>query len=176
MKKILLLLVLHIAFVNAFSQSLNFQENFEKGVFTNAWKITNGKWYVANLADKGITPPDGGNNYALASGGNGEITLDLKAHHDDLEIPLQLSFTYWVHSDGSTGQVSLVFLNDRGETISTIQFDALQQKNNWELFSQEYKAPTGTAVIRLKLGEISAAGKNTVYFKSFCGPCRRRGA
>lgn len=159
MKNIILLLSLHFIFTNAFSQSLNFQENFKKGVYNNAWKITSGKWYVANLADKRITPPVGENNFALASGGNGEITVDMATQKDDLEIPLQLSFTYWVHSKGSTGLVSVVFLDERGETLSTIAFDALQQKDNWEIFTQEFKAPMGTAVIRLKFGEIAVADK-----------------
>jgi hypothetical protein len=174
MKKIILLVSLHFVFTNAFSQSLNIQENFETGVLNKAWKITSGKWYVANLKEKGIRPPAGENDFALASGGNGEITIDMLAEKNDPEIPRELSFFYWVHSKGSTGLASIVFLNDRNETLSFIQFETLQPKDNWELFNQHFKAPIGTAVIRLKLSEISAAGRNTVYFKSICSPCRRR--
>lgn len=174
MKNIFLLLSLHFVLANAFSQSLNFQENFDNGVFNNAWKITSGKWYIANLNDKRIKPPAGDNNYALASGGNGEIIVDMAAQPDDLEIPLQLSFTYWVHSKGSTGLVNLVFLNDRNETLSTIQFDALQQKDNWNLFNHEFLPLKGTAVIRLIFRNIAAPGRNTMYLKKvYCIGSRR---
>jgi hypothetical protein len=176
MKKILLLLLLYLVFENTFSQNI-FQENFEKGILNDSWKITSGKWSVANLEKKGIKPPPGDNNFALASAGNAEIIIDIPIENTDPETPQQLSFTYWVHSKESTGLATIVFLNAGRETISSIQFETLQPKDNWELFNQQFKAPIGTAVIRLKLGEISAAGRNTVYFKNMllrCPKCRER--
>ncbi len=175
MKKLLLLLSLHFIFANAFSQNIIFQENFEKGILNETWKVTNGKWYVANLEEKGIKPPAGDNNFALASAGNAEIIIDIPVRDINPEIPLQLNFTYWVHSKGSKGFASIIFLNKREDSITSKKFEALSQKGNWDIFNQEFKVPGETAVIRLKLGEREAGyvGSNTVYFKSISITRRR---
>ena len=46
MKKLLLLSLPLFAFANAFSQNIIFQENFEKGILNEAWKIASGNFYV----------------------------------------------------------------------------------------------------------------------------------
>ena len=121
MKKILLLLSLHFAFANAFPQSIIFEDNFEKGL-SEAWKITSGKWYIANLEEKGIKSLDRDNNFALASAGNGEITIDIPIDNLDPDILLELSFTFWVHSKGSSGLVGIIFLNGRPDSLHFNKF------------------------------------------------------
>jgi hypothetical protein len=174
MKKLLLLLSLHFVFANAFSQNIIFQENFEKGILNEAWKITSGKWYVANLQQKEIKPLAGDNNFALASAGNAEIIIDIPVENINSKIPLQLSFTYWVHSKGSKGLASIELLNERANSITSIQFEALPEKGKWDLFSKEFSLTKDTKIIRLKFGERAAWGSNTVYFKKVSVSDRRR--
>lgn len=167
MKKIITLLALQIVFANVFSQSTLFQENFEKGILNETWKIISGKWYVANLGEKGIKRPAGDNNFALASAGNAEIIIDIPVRDINPEIPMQLNFTYWVHSKGSKGFASIIFLNEREDSLTSKNFEALSQKGNWDVFNQQFKVPGETALIRLKLGEREPGwGANTVYFKN----------
>jgi len=166
MKKILLLLSLHSAFVVAFSQNIIFEENFEKGILDEVWKISSGKWYVANLEEKGIKPLARDNHFALASAGDGEITIDIPVDNMDPDILLELSFTYWVHSKGTSGIVGIMFLNGRQDSLTSVDFEALPEKGKWDFFNQQFKIPKGTTAIRLKLGEREGWTKNTVYFKS----------
>ncbi|MGB8195268.1 MAG: hypothetical protein WCF67_25250 [Chitinophagaceae bacterium] len=166
MKKIILLLLLHVGFTNAFSQDRIYQQGFDEGVVYESWKITKGKWYIARLEEKGIKPPEGENNYALASAGDAEILIDIPVESLDPEIPLILSFTYWVHSKGSRGLAGLTFFNPRGDSLTSINFRALPENRQWDKFQQEFRVPKGTAVIRMKLGERAGGVPNTVYFKS----------
>ena len=161
-------------FVNAFTQNIIFQENFEKGILSEAWKITSGKWYVASLKEKGIEPPPGDNNFALASAGNAEIIIDIPVENIDPKIPLQLSFTYWVHSKGSKGLASIVLLNESLSSITSIQFEALPEKGKWDLFSKDFFLTKDTKTIRLKFGERAGVWQNTVYFKKVSVSDRRR--
>ena len=59
MKKIILLLSLHLIYANTFSQNIIFQDNFEKGKLNAAWKIPAGQCSVINLESKGINPSTG---------------------------------------------------------------------------------------------------------------------
>jgi len=152
----------------AFSQNTIFRENLESGVLNDTCKITSGKWYIANLQEKDIKPPAGDNNFASASAGNAEILIDIPVKDFNSEIPMQLNFTNWVHSKGLKGFASVIFLNEREDSLTSKNFEALPQKGNWDIFNQQFKVPGETAVIRLKIGEWAsiAPGKNTVYFKS----------
>ena len=144
--------------------NLIFQEAFNNGILSDAWKVNNGKWYVANLEEKGIKPPPGDNVYALASAGNAEIIIDIPV--ENMGSELQLSFTYWVHSKGSTGTVAVVLLNEKQDALSSIQFEPLPEKGGWEVFKSQFNVTKETALIRLKLGERSGNFGNTVYYKS----------
>jgi len=166
MKKIIPLMLLHFSFTIAFSQNIVFEENFERGILNEAWKINSGKWYVANLEEKGIKSLARDNQFALASAGDGEITIDIPVDNMDSDILLELSFTYWVYSKGASGLAGIVFLNGRLDSLASVNFEALPEKGKWDFFNQQFKTPKGTSVIRLRLGEREGWTKNTVYFKS----------
>lgn len=179
MKKIILLLSLYLVNTNTFSQNIIFQDNFEKGKLNPAWKFSNGPlWYVANLESKGIKPPPGGNNFALAGNFNmrnsgymghtdAKITIDIPVINNYSQVPLQLNFNYWVYSKGSKGIVSILFLKNSGDSINSVNFAELTEKLNWDLFNQKFIVPKETSVIRLTLGGRSASvGAGTVYFQS----------
>lgn len=176
MKKIILLLSLYFVNTDAFSQNIIFQDNFEKGKLNAAWKIAGGQWSVVNLESKGIKPPPGGNNFALASMGNADITIDIPVENNSLSVTTQFNFNYWIHFKGAKGTVSILFLRESGDSISSVHFAELPEKGgDWDLFNQQFKVPGGTSVIRLKLvARAPIVGGNTFYIQSICFGCNRR--
>jgi hypothetical protein len=174
MKKIILLLSMYLVSTDTFSQNIIFQENFEKGKLNEAWKTT-GQWSVVSLESKGIMPPAGGNNFALASTGNADISIDIPAENTTLSVTTQFTFNYWVNFKGAKGIVSILFLKENGDSIISVHFTDLTEKPDWNLFNQQFKIPGGTSVIRLKLvARAPIVGGTTVYFQSICFGCSRR--
>ena len=175
MKKIIFLLSLHLIYANTFSQNIIFQDNFEKGKLNEAWKTT-GQCSVANLESKGINPPPGGNNFALTTMGNAEIMIDIPVENTNLSVTTQFTFNYWVHYIHSKATVSILFLKDNGDFISSVSFADLLEKAGWDLFNQQFKIPGGSSVMRLKLliARAPSLAGNSVYFQSICFGCSRR--
>ncbi len=174
MKKIILLLSLHLIYANTFSQNIIFQDNFEKGKLNAAWKIPAGQCSVINLESKGINPSTGGNNFALASIGNADILIDIPVENNSLSVTTQFSFNYWITNKNAKATVSILFLKENGDFISSVNFADLSEKVGWDLFNQQFKIPGGTSVMRLKLvARAPSVAGNTVYFQSICFGCSR---
>jgi hypothetical protein len=175
MKKIIFLLLLHLVCANTFSQNIIFQENFEKGKVNAAWKIPAGQCSVVNLESMGIKPSAGGNNFALASTGNADILIDLPVENNSLSITTQFTFDYWITNKNAKATVSISFLKENGDFISSVNFADLSDRPGWDFFNQQFKIPGGTSVMRLKLvARAPSVAGNTVYFQSFCFGCNRR--
>ena len=174
MKKLILLFSLYFVNTNTFSQNIIFQDNFEKGKLNEAWKTT-GQWSVVNLESKGITPPAGGNNFALASTGNAEIKIDIPVINNMLSVTTQFNFNYWVHDKNSKGMVSILFLKENGDSIMSVHFADLTEKAGWNLFNEQFKVPGETSVIHLKfVARAPLVAGTTIYFQSICFGCNRR--
>ena len=167
MKKIILLLVLHFVFTNAFCQTVIFQESFDKPNFPPAWHINDGKWQIANLTQKGIKPPGGDNYFALECTGSSEIQIEIPVTIKESVTQIQLSFNYWVYSNTAGGIVGVDLLNDKGIVLSHALGRDLSQKGKWELFDQKFKVTNNVFFIRLKLnGLLSPLTSSNIYFKN----------
>jgi hypothetical protein len=175
MKKIILLLSLHLVYASIFSQNIIFQDNFEKAKLNEAWKIPAGKCSVVNLESMGIKPSGGGNNFALASTGNADISIDIPVENNSLSVTTQFSFNYWITNKNAKATVSILFLKDNGDFISSVNFADLSEKVGWDLFNQQFKIPGGSSVMRLKIvARAPSVAGNTVYFQRICFGCSRR--
>ena len=172
MKKIILLLVLHFAITNAFCQTVIFREPFDSPNFPGAWKIKQGSWQIADLAQKRIKPPGGDNYFALAgtaSGGNAEIEISIPiAPFKEPVTQFQLSFNYWAYSNPTGIIVSVDLLSDKGIVLSHTLGQNLLQKGKWDLFDQKFKVTNNVFYIRVTLvGLLSPITNSNIYFKNF---------
>ena len=173
MKTFILGLLLYLVNTNTFSQNIIFRETFEKGRLNDAWKTT-GQWSVINLESKGIKPSPGGNNFALASTGNADIMINIPVENTSLSVTTQFTFNYWVHNKNAKATVSILFLKENGDFISSANFADLSEKGGWDLFNQQFKIPGGTSVLSLKLvARAPGVAGTTIYFQSICFGCSR---
>ena len=167
MKKIILLLLLHVAFANVFGQTIIFQEPFDNPNFPPAWHINDGNWQIVNLTQKGIKPPGGNNYFALESTGSSEIQIDIPVTIKESVTQIQISFNYWVYSNPAGGIVAVDLLNDKGVVLSHAFGQELTQKGKWELLDRKFKVTNNVFFIRLKLnGLLSPLTTSNVYFKN----------
>ena len=175
MKKYILLLLLYFFSASSFSQNIIFQDNFEKGKLNKAWKIA-GQSTVANLENEGIKPPADGNNFALKTLGNAQITLDVPVENTSVPVTTQCTFNYWIHYIHSKVTVNILFLNSNGTFISSANLGDLAEKTGWDLFNQKVDIPAGSSIMQLKLlvARASSTAGNSVYFQSICFGCNRR--
>ncbi|MEO8405047.1 MAG: hypothetical protein ABI480_10640 [Chitinophagaceae bacterium] len=173
MKKLINLFLLVSIAAASFAQSVLFQDNFAKGKMNTAWTFGANQWSVANLESISMLPSPDGNNFALTNKGVSGITVDIAAASSANQTQ-HLNFYYHVHSKDAKGTVELLFLDQAGITISSMQFSELKEQAKWTSFNEEFKVPSNTTTIRLKLGFHLTHSPITIYYQDICIGCTRR--
>lgn len=175
MKKIILQLPLYFVAINAFSQQIIFQDNFEKGRSNEAWRFPTSQCAVINLESKGIRPSPAGNNFALACAGNADIMIDIPVDNTGFAVMTQFSFDYWITNKNAKLTVNILFLKANGDIVSSVGPASLSEKPGWDLFNPQLKIPGGSSVMRLKLiARAPGVAGETIYFQSVCLGCTRK--
>ena len=83
--------------------------------------------------------------------GNADILIDIPVENNSLSVTTQFSFNYWITNKNAKATVSILFLKENGDFISSVNFADLSEKVGWDLFNQQFKIPGGTSVMRLNI-------------------------
>jgi hypothetical protein len=165
--KTILFLFLVICVRHSAAQKILFSDSFENKSIDSSWQVVTGNWHIGDVQEMRIAPAEGGHQYVLCSGHNGNASDNMIRLIVDLPDSLQqkkitLSFYYYsmVNASGSKleGEFYQKEIKDglRGKPWSA---GLPLKKGRWIFFQQKLIVPKKANSLRVVFYGLESSGK-----------------